>query len=169
MAPGHSAGGTTPAAAMFPVKQSGNRSAPPPKIRAMTQRRSLPGYHPSRDRADGQPQHRVCRIRNAPIPRRRPQWVSAMGDVIEFRRPRPPVTTEQSFGGCPTCGGNDGYLNVGPDHWCVCAAHKMKWPIGSNLFSDWRDESEDDWTGNVVWLDACHTVQPIYPMTRARR
>ena len=48
------------------------------------------------------------------------------------------------FGGCPECGSQDGYFNVGRDHWVVCEKHKTRWCIGSNLFSSWRDETKEE-------------------------
>jgi hypothetical protein len=53
-------------------------------------------------------------------------------------------TTDSYFGGCPHCGGNDGYTNVGRCHWFFCKAHKTKWLFGSNIFSGWRWETEDE-------------------------
>jgi ssDNA-binding Zn-finger/Zn-ribbon topoisomerase 1 len=51
------------------------------------------------------------------------------------------VTAEHYFGGCPECGDNDGYVNIGADHWFLCDTHKTCWPIGSNLFS--IDDTEE--------------------------
>jgi hypothetical protein len=51
---------------------------------------------------------------------------------------------ENYFGGCPKCGGTDGFTNVGRSHWCYCQDHKTRWCIGANLFSNWRDETEDE-------------------------
>jgi hypothetical protein len=48
------------------------------------------------------------------------------------------------FGGCPECGDNDGFINVGRSHWMICKAHKVKWCVGSNLFSSWRGQTEDE-------------------------
>jgi hypothetical protein len=48
------------------------------------------------------------------------------------------------FGGCPHCAGNDGHINVGRSHWMSCAEHKVKWCVGENLFSHWRDQTEDE-------------------------
>src|SRR4051812_12734633 len=40
------------------------------------------------------------------------------------------------WGGCPTCGGNDGCMtDSARDHWYYCRAHKAKWCVGGNLFS----------------------------------
>lgn len=52
------------------------------------------------------------------------------------------------FGGCPECGGDNGYFNIGRDHYVHCQAHKTVWCIGSNLFSSWREETESDWQNN---------------------
>jgi hypothetical protein len=47
------------------------------------------------------------------------------------------------FGGCPFCGRNSGgYINVGRSHWGRCDEHRVKWCIGSNLFSDWQQQTE---------------------------
>jgi len=32
----------------------------------------------------------------------------------------------EAFGGCPRCGGNDGFLNLGSDHWFVCGVRRTK-------------------------------------------
>src|SRR5262245_4997334 len=56
------------------------------------------------------------------------------------------------FGDCPKCGDNDGYLNVGRVHFFVCHAHKLWWCVGSNLFSSWKDEDEDEWRKNDATL-----------------
>ena len=58
------------------------------------------------------------------------------------------IDVDNYFGKCPECGSNDGYLNVERDHWFVCDQHKIKWYVGSNLFSGWRDESPEDWERN---------------------
>jgi len=73
----------------------------------------------------------------------------------------PVKNTEHYFGGCPECGGQSGYLNVGGNHWAVCDAHKVKWPIGYNLFSDWHDETEDVWAGNAATLAGYRLVEPL--------
>ena len=51
--------------------------------------------------------------------------------VIEF----PDMAKLDYFGVCPKCFRNDGYLNDGPNHWYHCRRHKLKWYVGSNLFS----------------------------------
>lgn len=65
------------------------------------------------------------------------------------------------FGGCPECGRNDGYLNVGREHWGMCDKHKTKWWIGSNLFSSWKEETEEEWKKNAERLSAYQEVEPV--------
>ncbi len=71
-------------------------------------------------------------------------------------------STDEYFGGCPTCGKSDGYSNVGRNHWGSCDAHKVKWSIGSNLFSSWHDEDETVWQKNAERLSTYREVKPIY-------
>lgn len=64
------------------------------------------------------------------------------------------------FGDCPVCGGNDGYMNLGADHWFFCARHRTKWLVGANLFSSHMDESEADWHRNHEELQQFTEVEP---------
>ncbi len=41
---------------------------------------------------------------------------------------------ENEYGCCPVCGMNDGYLNIGDEHWFHCWEHKKKWLFGSGWF-----------------------------------
>ena len=56
------------------------------------------------------------------------------------------------YGDCPTCWHNDGYRNVRREHWFFCRIHRVCWHIGSNLFSAWRDETEEIWQKNIKLL-----------------
>ena len=40
---------------------------------------------------------------------------------------------DDHFGVCPYCGQSGVCLNVERDHWFVCAEHRVKWYVGSNL------------------------------------
>ena len=77
--------------------------------------------------------------------------------------PNPTVFTDEYFGGCPHCGKSDGYQNIGPNHWGSCQTHKTKWRIGSNLFSCWREETEEDWLKNEYRLSQFMEVEPVHP------
>lgn len=59
-------------------------------------------------------------------------------------RVAPEPARDDDWGLCPTCGKTDGYINVGRGHWFYCQEHKKKWFVGSNLFSSWKDETEDE-------------------------
>lgn len=65
------------------------------------------------------------------------------------------------FGGCPACAGNDGFLNVERNHFMVCHAHRVRWWIGSNLFSGWRDEDPEGWKTNAALLATYRAVEPL--------
>jgi len=56
---------------------------------------------------------------------------------------------EHYFGHCPVPGHENYYLNVGRKHWMVCEKCRIKWLIGENLFSSWRQESADVWQRNA--------------------
>jgi hypothetical protein len=82
-----------------------------------------------------------------------------MSNVIRFRVPD---ANAEVFGGCPSCGCVDNIWNIGRDHWAVCHLHKTKWYIGSNLFSNWRRESEEDWLSNEYRLRHYRSVESVF-------
>ena len=54
------------------------------------------------------------------------------------------IYTEGHWGFCPDCHRlPNGYVNIGKGHWMVCPECKVYWFVGSNLFSSWRDETEE--------------------------
>ncbi len=69
----------------------------------------------------------------------------------------------ECFGGCPYCGGYDVFLNIGRDHWIICRTHQVKWHIGSNLFSNWRNETEEQWLRNSYELAGYREVESVFP------
>ena len=36
------------------------------------------------------------------------------------------------------------YINLGKDHWFYCDKHKLRWLMGSNMFSSWEHETEEE-------------------------
>jgi len=86
-----------------------------------------------------------------------------VSNVIKLR----PTTTEY-WGGCPYCGTNDGYINLGAEHWFVCGAHQTKWCVGSNLFSGWQDDTEEQRAESAAKLSGFRAVEPIH-MTREQQ
>lgn len=69
------------------------------------------------------------------------------------------------FGACPVCQTSYGYLNIHRDHWFFCDEHKVRWLVGSNLFSSWEHESEAKWKRNERRLQQYTVVKPWYPNT----
>jgi hypothetical protein len=82
-----------------------------------------------------------------------------MGIVIPFPAP---VSADLRFGGCPECGGTDGYFNIAADHFFCCDEHNVAWSVGSNLFSCWREETIEVWKENERKLSSMRLVSPIY-------
>ena len=77
-----------------------------------------------------------------------------MTDVME------PGQESNYFGSCPECGRAARYLNFHRDHWFVCDEHKVRWWGGSNMFSNWRYETEEDWEANGKLLMGYREVEP---------
>lgn len=67
------------------------------------------------------------------------------------------------FGACPICRNDGIVLNIHRNHWMMCPTHSVCWSIGSNLFSGWKEETEDDWARNCRVLEGCQVVEPWYP------
>jgi hypothetical protein len=67
-----------------------------------------------------------------------------------------------SFGLCPICHKVDGWANAGKAHVLYCKEHKKTWCIGANIFSSWRDQTEDE--QRKIWkeigLDEFEDVEP---------
>ena len=73
---------------------------------------------------------------------------------------------DDHFGTCPRCHKSDGYINVSSTHFFVCHEHKLKWCVGSNLFSSWREQTEQEQRAiydrfgiggyREIDLDECH-------------
>ena len=73
------------------------------------------------------------------------------------------------WGGCPHCGRHDGYLNDGPEHWFVCHRHRVKWSVGSGLFSGWREETDAERFRQQEQLAGYREVAPLRSSPPIRR
>jgi hypothetical protein len=82
-------------------------------------------------------------------------------NIINFPKPG---SREDYFGVCPICRMQNGYLNDGRVHWFVCNTHMTKWCVGSNLFSSWRDETEEQHFAQVDKLTRYREVKEFHPM-----
>ena len=49
-------------------------------------------------------------------------------------------------------------FNYGRAHWYYCDDCKTRWCVGENLFSGWRDESEEDWERNRERFEDYRTI-----------
>ena len=78
------------------------------------------------------------------------------GNVIPFRR------YDDHLGLCPHCKRAPLILNVNRNHYGTCEQHKVKWLVGSNLFSSWREQSERDWARNAAVLSVYRKVDPFF-------
>jgi hypothetical protein len=69
------------------------------------------------------------------------------------------------FGLCPHCRNTDGYINISKSHWFICAEHKMIWRVGINLFSSWKDQTEDEqrWIYSELGIGDFAEVEPYIP------
>ncbi len=64
------------------------------------------------------------------------------------------------LGACPECHKEElEYLNVGRTHFGICREHDVYWNIGSNLFSSWREQSEEGWQENAEVLERMREVE----------
>jgi len=81
--------------------------------------------------------------------------------VLEY----PEIVLEELRGhyywGCCKCGRCHRVKNIGPDHWYYCDSCKVKWCVGANLFSDWRDENEETWKQNYLYLLDYKEIGPL--------
>ncbi len=94
---------------------------------------------------------------------REEDWqVSPRGLVQNGEEWRTPEWQEQAmrehFGSCPECGKTDGFRNIGRDHYFICHVHKTCWYVGSNLFSGWREDSEETQRENRALLESYSDV-----------
>ena len=69
----------------------------------------------------------------------------------------PPV--DDYFGVCPTCLKAAG-CNIGRTNWMYCKEHGVKWRVGENVFSGWRDETEEQWFKNYELLKGFREIEP---------
>ena len=63
------------------------------------------------------------------------------------------------FGICPDCSEPGVFRNIGREHYSCCDAHRVFWYVGSNLFSSWRDQTEEQWAANRDLLSGYREVE----------
>jgi hypothetical protein len=70
------------------------------------------------------------------------------------------------FGLCPFCHRTDGCVRSGEPgtfYVYICREHKVKWKVGTDLFSCWRDETPEALASNRALLESYESVEPWYP------
>jgi len=70
--------------------------------------------------------------------------------------------TIEHFGVCPQCLKTDGCYHVGRSEWFVCHEHRAKWKVGENLFSSWREMTDEQFQANAEMLAGYYEVEPIH-------
>ena len=79
-----------------------------------------------------------------------------------------PGEEDDYAGVCPLCGDQKSdersgtFYNIGPDHWAACFICKVRWCIGSNLWSGWRWMDEAEFKENYELLDDFQDADDIY-------
>ena len=90
-------------------------------------------------------------------------WMQGIGPSEGFELPElNPTEIKDCFGGCPICGENHGYRNMGRAHWFHCRNHQVRWCAGENLFNTWRSEGVKDWTVTVQDIGDFRVVEPMF-------
>lgn len=62
------------------------------------------------------------------------------------------------WGHCPNPEHENSCLNVGRAHWMHCETCRIKWLVGENLFSSWREQSMRVWEANREKLEGYRDV-----------
>ena len=73
----------------------------------------------------------------------------------------PRGSRDNLFGVCPICRKQNGSMFAGRVNWIVCHAHRVKWTIGSNVLSGWRDLTEEEMLAAVAKLATYREVEPF--------
>jgi hypothetical protein len=79
--------------------------------------------------------------------------MSTENEMTKFEQMNPECGNDRPFGCCPECGECAGPANVGRNHFFYCEKHRMKWNYGSNVFSSWRYETEEEQIANYDRID----------------
>jgi hypothetical protein len=71
--------------------------------------------------------------------------------------------TKSSFGGCPICKGQDGYINIASAQWFYCEEHKKRWCAGWGLFSiePWETKEFQEAIYNELDFGSFEIVEPV--------
>jgi hypothetical protein len=71
------------------------------------------------------------------------------------------ITVTNYFGGCPTCGGNDGCVNADGRLVSYCMAHKVSWGIGEDQFISRLSKTDAEKRERHKFIEDYMGVQPV--------
>jgi hypothetical protein len=71
------------------------------------------------------------------------------------------ITVSNYLGGCPTCGANDGCVNVNGGLVCYCKSHKVSWSFGQDLLIGPLPEPDADRRERNKFLEGYEDVLPV--------
>jgi hypothetical protein len=114
-----------------------------PELLARAVKESADGFDPwTRPETDAEPECAFCDIEPHGCTHCNPFAVGADTGASTYGPDYP--QQEHYWGCCPTCHQYDGYINIGRGHWFYCGEHKIRWCTGSNLFSTWQNETDEE-------------------------
>jgi hypothetical protein len=71
------------------------------------------------------------------------------------------ITVTNYFGGCPTCGGNDGCVDANGRLVSYCKEHKVSWQIGGDEFISRLSETDPEKRERYKFIEDYKHVQPV--------
>jgi hypothetical protein len=75
-----------------------------------------------------------------------------------------PDDLDDHFGLCPECHQAEGFVNAGKAHFVFCKVHRLFWFVGANLFSSWKEQTEEE--QRKIWqdvgMDHFDEVEPFF-------
>jgi hypothetical protein len=71
------------------------------------------------------------------------------------------ITVTNYFGGCPTCGGNDGCVDADGRLVSYCKEHKVSWEIGGDEFVSRLSKTDPEKRERYQFIEDYKNVQPV--------
>ena len=87
-------------------------------------------------------------------------WTKADFATLRYRpeQPLPPLPVHYE-GCCPLCHSGGELVHVNREQFIVCRDHRLAWHIGSNLYSGWRELTEEQQAENRRFLECCEIIE----------
>lgn len=75
----------------------------------------------------------------------------------------PVVVNDPAYwGGCPSCGKNDGFYHRGKEHWCACHEHRVCWCSGYGLITTAEHMDPAEVEAMLATIEGYRIVEPVY-------